>query len=182
MAWPTLAHSKLRLRPRLSAAKTMKRKQATNFTCFRVSKKFVPSVPMRDDVQLRKPQWRRGKICCCLDPCSGRSGARSSSVTDRNVNINPGKTKGMEFVGSYNCVNSSHLLANHQADRDQSSVAVAGNGPHLLHENPTGCVTDKPPLHFELVRHILDFALDVGVSAREATNQSQPIYAPASRG
>lgn len=89
--WPTLAHRRLRLRPRLSAAKTMKRKQATNFTCFpSVSEKLVPTVPIKDDLRFRKLRWRREKISCCPDPCSGRSGARSSSVTDRHVNNPPG--------------------------------------------------------------------------------------------
>jgi len=45
-----------------------------------------------------------------------------------------------------NAVRSSHLLANHDANGDKSSVSIALDGPHLTLQVPERSSTDKPPL------------------------------------
>ncbi len=87
-----------------------------------------------------------------------------------------------ERVGeTYDGVDSRHLLADHQPYGDESPLPIARNGKHLLEQQPVGGVTDQPPLHLQLVRHLLDLALDVGVVAGESGPVSKPLRQAARR-
>jgi hypothetical protein len=74
---------------------------------------------------------------------------------------------------SYDSVHTRHLLADHEDDRDDGALTVAGNEPHLLEEVNGARVTDKTSLELELLGHLLQLTLDVRVVMWKATESGQ---------
>ena len=68
---------------------------------------------------------------------------------------------------THDSVDTSHLLADHKHDRDNRSLPVRGNEPHLLEESLSRRITDKESLVLELSRHIRDLTLDILMASRK---------------
>jgi hypothetical protein len=62
---------------------------------------------------------------------------------------------------AYNGVDTGHLLADHEHDGDESTLAVAGNGDHLLEKSLGGSITSQTALGLELGSHVLDLIPNV---------------------
>lgn len=60
-------------------------------------------------------------------------------------------------------IGTGHLLADHQADRDESTLAVARNEPHFPLEVHEGSTADQSPLVLELFPNLTEFMADVVV-------------------
>lgn len=55
---------------------------------------------------------------------------------------------------SYNGINTSHLLEDHEHNRDDGSVAVSGDQHHLLEKSLERRVASQASLSLELLRHL----------------------------
>jgi hypothetical protein len=85
----------------------------------------------------------------------------NTSSEERNCRAS--HAKGLEDLRSIvvHSVDTSHLLADHEHDGQDSSLSVSGNGDHLLPESRSAGIASKPSLSLELGRHLLDLGLDV---------------------
>lgn len=63
--------------------------------------------------------------------------------------------------GSYNGIDTSHLLEDHEEDGDDGSVSVARNCPHLLEKRLEGGVSSQASFMFKLIGHFLNLVLYV---------------------
>ena len=90
-----------------------------------------------------------------LDNTVDASGEELDVVTD--------KTESLEDLGRVvvDGVGTGHLLADHEANGDESTLAVTGDGEHLLEKVLDGGTGDEHALVLELIGNILDFTLDV---------------------
>lgn len=85
------------------------------------------------------------------------------------------KTERLEDLGCVivDGVGSSHLLADHKADGDESALAITRNGEHLLQEILNGSSSNKHALVLKLVGNVLQLSSDVLVRCRQVANTSQ---------
>lgn len=85
------------------------------------------------------------------------------------------------MVRSYIIVDSvraGHLLTDHEADGEQSSLAVTGYCPHFLDDGPEAFATvDAAQLFFQLTSHLHHFALYVWMVGREFADVAQNLAA-----
>jgi hypothetical protein len=69
--------------------------------------------------------------------------------------------------GTNNCIDTSHLLPDHEHDGDESTLAVCGDEPHLLEQRLGGGIANEISLILELQRHVTDFVADILVVRRK---------------
>lgn len=74
---------------------------------------------------------------------------------------------------THNGVDTGHLLADHEQNGNDGTLAVAGDGPHLLHEGAEGGIASQAALRLKLLGHLVDLVLDVLAVGREATGAGQ---------
>lgn len=67
-------------------------------------------------------------------------------------------------------IGTSHLLAHHKTDRNQGSVAVSPDSPHLALQVPEPTPAGQTRLELELLPHLVQLGLDVFVVGREVAH------------
>lgn len=99
-----------------------------------------------------------------LDDTVDSSGKELVLVTDETESPEDLRSVVVDSVGT------GHLLANHQADGDESALSVSGDGEHLPQEILDGGTSDKHAFVLELIGDILDLILDVRVGFRKTSD------------
>lgn len=91
--------------------------------------------------------------------------------------LSTGHTETLEDLGSVvvDGVDSSHLLADHEKDRDYGTLSVAGDGDHLPPESGGSGITSEQTLVLELRSHLADLVLDVIGVGGELSKNSQVL-------